>query len=106
MVLSLFPILRPFLCYVHLDWHKRYVKVAYVWGDRCKALRWQLQSFALADAMLCVRVVLNWQRNVCPILDKRKVGRRTLRVTYPPVNFYCPVTILVGNLIVAHKKSE
>ena len=30
----------------------------------CKALRWQLQSFALADAMLCVRVVLNWQRNV------------------------------------------
>ncbi len=22
----------------------------------CKALRWQLQSFALADAMLCVRV--------------------------------------------------
>ena len=54
----------------------------------CKALRWQLQSFALADAMLCVRVVLNWQRNVCPILDKRKGGRRTLRVTYPPGNFY------------------
>ena len=24
----------------------------------CKALRWQLQSFALADALLCVRVVL------------------------------------------------
>ena len=74
--------------------------------SRCKALRWRMQSFALADAMLCVRVVLNWQRNVCPILDKRKGGRRTLRVTYPPGNFYCPVTILVGNLIVAHKKSE
>ena len=42
----------------------------------CKALRWQLQSFALADALLCVRVVLNWQRNVCPIQDKIK-GEKT-----------------------------
>ena len=72
----------------------------------CKALRWLMQSFAWTIAMLCVRVVLNWQRNVCPIQDKIKGGRRTLRVTYPPGNFYCPVTILVGNLIVAHKKSE
>ena len=72
----------------------------------CKALRGLMQSFARTDAKLCVRVGLNWHRNVCPILDKRKGGRRTLRVTYPPGNFYCPVTILVGNLIVAHKKSE
>ena len=31
-----------------------------------------MQSFAWADAKLCVRVGLNWHRNVCPILDKRK----------------------------------
>ena len=53
---------------------------------RCKALRWRLQSFALADAMLCVGGcnALRWQMQsfasemgktgteiVSPILDKR-----------------------------------
>ena len=38
----------------------------------CKALRGLMQSFARTDAKLCVRVGLNWHRNVCPILDKRK----------------------------------
>ena len=38
----------------------------------CKALRGLMQSFARMDAKLCVRVGLNWHRNVCPILDKRK----------------------------------
>ena len=50
----------------------------------CKALRWQLQSFALADALLCVRVVLNWQRNVCPIQDKIKGGKDS------PYGALCP----------------
>ena len=39
------------------------------------ALRRQMQSFALADAKLCVRVELNWHRKVCPILDKIKGGK-------------------------------
>ena len=29
----------------------------------CKALRWRLQSFALAIAKLCVRDGLNWHGN-------------------------------------------
>ena len=41
----------------------------------CKALRGLMQSFARTDAKLCVRVGLNWHRNVCPILDKRKKGK-------------------------------
>ena len=43
-----------------------------------------MQSFALADAMLCVRVVLNWQRNVCPIQDKIKGGKDS------PYGALCP----------------
>ena len=51
--------------------------------DTCKALRWHLQSFALAHAMLCVGTCnalrLRWAKKgieiVCPILDKRK-GRK------------------------------
>ena len=39
---------------------------------RCKALRRRMQSFAWANAKLCVKVGLNRHRNVCPILDKRK----------------------------------
>ena len=41
----------------------------------CNALRWRMQSFAMAVAKLCVGVGLNWHRNVCPILDKRKGGK-------------------------------
>ena len=39
------------------------------------ALRWRKQSFAWTIAMLCVRVELNWHRNVCPIQDKIKGGK-------------------------------
>ncbi|OYP58785.1 hypothetical protein CIL02_13695 [Prevotella sp. P3-122] len=39
------------------------------------ALHGWLQSFAWADAMLCVRVELNGHRKVCPILDKIKGGK-------------------------------
>ena len=39
------------------------------------ALRGRLQSFAWADAKLCVRVELNGHRKVCPILDKIKGGK-------------------------------
>ena len=39
------------------------------------ALRWRMQSFAWADAMLCVRVELNGHRKVCPILDMIKGGK-------------------------------
>ena len=42
---------------------------------RCKALRGQMQSFAWTIAKLCVRVGLNWHRKVCPILDKIKGGK-------------------------------
>ena len=42
---------------------------------RCKALRGRLQCFAWADAKLCVRVELNGHRKVCPILDKIKGGK-------------------------------
>ena len=54
---------------------------SFAWADAklcvggCNALRWRMQCFALADAMLCVRVGLNWHRNVCPILDKIKGGK-------------------------------
>ena len=40
---------------------------SFAWADAklcvgtCKALRWRLQSFALADAKLCVRDGLNWK---------------------------------------------
>ena len=44
----------------------------------CKALRGQMQSFAWTIAMLCVRVGLNWHRKVCPILDKIKGGQCVL----------------------------
>ena len=43
--------------------------------DGCKALRGRLQCFALADAKLCDRVELNGHRKVCPILDKIKGGK-------------------------------
>ena len=46
--------------------------VAKLCDGGCKALRWQMQSFAWANAKLCVKVGLNRHRNVCPILDKRK----------------------------------
>ena len=49
--------------------------------DRCKALHGRLQCFAWADAKLCVRVELNGHRKVCPILDKIKGVRLTLRGT-------------------------
>ena len=54
---------------------------SFAWADaklcvgRCKALRGRLQSFAWTIAMLCVRVGLNWHRKVCPILDKIKGGK-------------------------------
>ena len=55
----------------------------------CNALRWRMQSFAMADAMLCVRVWLNWHRNVSPILDKRKGEKDSpYGALSPPGNFY------------------
>ena len=39
-------------------------------GD-CKALRWRLQSFAWADAMLCSEIGKTGTEIVSPILDKR-----------------------------------
>ena len=78
--------------------------LAYVCGDRCKALRWRMQCFALANAMLCVGgcKALRWQLQsfasetdktgieiVSPILDKRKGKKDSLHMGHskPPGNF-------------------
>lgn len=58
----------------------------------CKGLRRQLQSFALADALLCVRVELNWHRNVCPIQDKIK-GEKT-----HPTGHFAPRKFLMNRI--------
>ena len=51
-----------------------------------------MQSFALADALLCVRVELNWHRNVCPIQDKIK-GEKT-----HPTGHFAPRKFLMNRI--------
>ena len=58
----------------------------------CKALRWLMQSFAWTIAMLCVRVELNWHRNVCPIQDKIK-GEKT-----HPTGHFAPRKFLMNRI--------
>ena len=43
--------------------------------DGCNALRWRLQSFAWAIAMLCSEICKTGTEIVSPILDKKNGGK-------------------------------
>ena len=65
----------------------------------CKALRWHLQSFALADAMLCVGDGQNCPEIVSPALDKR-IGRKgTTEDVKPRSDFSFPTYGATASLL-------